>query len=880
VADEIDEAYVEIKPDVKGFRSELQTDLDAAFAGVERKLDRVVDSIEHQFDRLIDQLDLNFHQLASTVRDASDEMQFQVRETGADIGSYIEAGAEVAKHAIDDLADSADHDFNRIKRHARSAGEETGTSFIGGLLSKFRNLGKDLEGAAGTAQGASGQGGGIFSGLLGALGGGGDITSLLKVGVIAALIPIVLSLAAALSQLAGLLLLIPGLIGVAVAAIAPMIIAFKGLGEAIGAGLSGDTEKFNEALKKLAPSARTVVKEIVGMKDLFSQIKRQVQEAFFKPLIGDFANIHKFLGPTLIGGLSGVAAALGRFAHGLLDLLSQKDIITDINKLFGATGRIIDKFAPVASRLFGTLFGVMEHSLPFVERMFDALNGGLTKFTDYLQRAMKSGDFEGFLEDAFRVAGELGDLLKSVGGLLGTLFGNADQQAAGEDIIKSLQKMIDKLNEFFKSAKGQETLKALAETAKFLGRSLIQTAEILAFFLSAVNTLVHGLIDAWNWLKKAGVAVGEFFAAVGSAIGSGFMAVVHFFSDLGEMARGWASSFFGFLKDAFVSGWHRVTDTVSTFVSTIVGLFTDFPAKLKFYFEEAFRAIFFAVGFGIGFIIGLFETLPTKVGNFVSAMWNFVTSAFHAGVDAVIGFFKAIPDVASSVWESIRSSVVSAAKATWHGVVSFIGAIPDAIADFFSSAWHKAVSLAESLRSGVVAKISALVSGAKAEASKLSGQIASAFSSAIGKAEQIGRDIISGMINGIRRKAGDLINAAKNAVIDGLNAAKRALGANSPSKEYAKLGADTVRGYNVGQDQEMQKNDPFKLMPRDAFARSSATAQSQLTPSLHVGGAQIVAYLQIGDDQLHPVVIKAIEQNPQAVSLAVENGDSQLARRR
>lgn len=876
MADEIDEAYVEIKPDVKGFRSELQTDLDVAFAGVERKLDRVVDSIEAQFDRLIDHLEIHFHSLTDTVNDAADEISHDVRRTGEDIGIAIEAGAEVAKHAIDDLADNADHDFDRIRRHARRAGESTGESFIGGLLSKLFGARKELEGAGGTGAGA---GGGIFSSLTGLLGGGGDIASLLKITAIAALIPIVLSLGAALSQLLGLIALIPGVIGVAVAAIAPLIIAFKGVGEAIGAGFSGDAKKFKEALKGLAEPAQKVVKEIVGLKNILSDIKKNVQTAFFAPLIGQFSLLGKTLLPVLNGGLELVADSLGRFVSGLLSVLSSTGVVKDINALFLATSRIIDQFGPTAARLFKDFFDVMAASLPFVERMFSALNGGLQKFAGWLERTTKSGGLSGFLEDAFRVAGELGALLKSVGSLLGTLFGNSDQQAAGEDFIKSLQKAIDKLNEFFKSAKGQETLKALAETTKFLGRSLIQTAEIFAFFVSALNTVVHGIIDFWNWLKKVPGAIADFFTAIWHGLTSAFDAVVNFFSNLGDMARGWASSFFGFLKDAFVNGWHRVTDTVSTFISTIVGLFTDFPAKLKFYFEEAFRAIFFAVGFGIGFIIGLWQTLPGKIEAFVSSMWNFITNAFNTGVNAVVGFFKVIPGVAESVWEAIRSTVVNKAKALWSGVVGFISAIPGAIADYFTASWRRGLALAESLRASVVAKISALVSGAKSEASKLPGQIANAFSSAIGKAEQIGKDIINGMVHGIKSAAGNLISAAKNAVIDGLNAAKRALGANSPSKEYAKLGADTVRGYNMGQDQEIQKDDPYKFMPKDAFSRSSPTAQSQST-SVSVGGAHIVAYLQIGDDQLHPVVIKAIEQNPQAVSLAVENGDSQLARRR
>lgn len=817
----IDDAYVEIHPDAHGFRRELDTDLDAAFTSMERKLDNVVDSIEHQFDRLIDQLDLHFHHLTNTIHDAGDEIQFQVRETGADIGTYIEAGAEVARHAIDDLADSADHDFNRIKRHARSAGEETGTSFIGGLLSKLFGARKELE-TAGASGGSSG--GGFFSGLTGLLGGGGDIGGLIKVGLIAAAIPIVLSLGAALSQLLGLLALIPGVIGVVVAAIAPLIIAFKGVGAAIGAGFSGNAEQFKKALKGLAEPAQKVVKEIVGLKSQLSDIKKNVQSAFFAPLIGQFSLLGKTLLPVLNSGLTTVASALGRFASGLLSVLSNSGVIKDINALFSSTGRIVDQFAPTAARLFKDFFDVMAASLPFVERMFSALNGGLQKFAGWLEKSMQNGDFTGFLEDAFRVAGELGDLLKSVGGLLGTLFGNADQQAAGEDFIKSLQQAIDKLNEFFKSAKGQETLKALAETTKFLGKSLIQTVEIFAGFISGINTIVHALIDFWGWLKKIPGAIADFFIAIGSGISGAFSAVVGFFGRLGEMARGWASSFFNFLVDAFVGGWHRVTSTVSTFISVVTGLFTGFPAMMRSIFASVFSIV-------------------------------------------------------ASIWESIRSIVVSKASALWSGVVGFISRIPGAISDFFSSARNKAISIAESLRAAVVSKISQLVSGARSEASKLPGQISSALSSVIGRATQIGRDIINGMVNGIRGAAGRLASAAKDAVIDGLNAAKRALGANSPSKEYAKLGADTVRGYNMGQDQEMQKDDPFKLMPKDAFSRSSATAQPQST-SVSVGGAQIVAYLQIGDDQLHPVVIKAIEQNPQAVSLAVENGDSQLARRR
>jgi hypothetical protein len=54
----------------------------------------------------------------------------------------------------------------------------------------------------------------------------------------------------------------------------------------------------------------------------------------------------------------------------------------------------------------------------------------------------------------------------------------------------------------------------------------------------------------------------------------------------------------------------------------------------------------------------------------------------------------------------------------------------------------------------------------------------------------------------------------------------------------------------------------------------------QAVNNVNVGGASVIAYLQIGDDQLHPVMVRTIQENPQTVALAAEQGTTQLARRR
>jgi hypothetical protein len=137
------------------------------------------------------------------------------------------------------------------------------------------------------------------------------------------------------------------------------------------------------------------------------------------------------------------------------------------------------------------------------------------------------------------------------------------------------------------------------------------------------------------------------------------------------------------------------------------------------------------------------------------------------------------------------------------------------------------------------------------------------------------------MVDGVRSAAGRLYHAAQDAVNNAIAGAKRALGIASPSKVFAELGRMSIAGYAEGFDGDMLSRHVSHniQMPVDSFRRSQSQ-QAQAAPQVSVGGAQIVAYLQIGDDQLHPVVVRTMQDNPQEVALAAEQGNSQLSRRR
>jgi phage-related protein len=812
--DHIDEAFVDIKPDVKNFDRELNAELTASFKNIERKLDNVVDSIEGQFKHLVLKLDGYFGELTHSVDHAFDSIKSDARGAGRAIATDIEVGTKIAKHAIDDLADDAGRDFARLRRKSHDEGAEAGRGFLGGIFASLSGAGSQISSSLS----------GVFGGLGSLFGGGGDIVGTLKIAAIAAAVPIVIALAGALSQLLGLLLLIPAAAGVLVAAIAPLIIAFHGFSDAIGAGLSGDTEKFNEALKGLAPSARSVVKEIIGLKRVFSDIKNSVQEAFFAPLVGSVKQLATTLFPALTMGLTTVAGALGKMVRGFIDLLATPAVVHTINELFATTGRIIDNLAPSLTLFIETLFKLLRAGLPWIEKFADRFAAALVAFSDFLANAANSGKFNTWIENAVRVLGELWDLLKAVGGLLKTLF--VGTAASGEDFIVKLTEMVNKLNDFFSNTKeGKETVEVLAKSVIYLGTAVLGAGVAFANILRWINEFTHWLQDAWTWVKSVGSAIGDFFVSIGSAVAGAWTTLT-----------GWIST-----------AWNAVVTFFTSLPGRISAALSALPGVLQNAAMQAFDRFFFAVGYGIGTVIAFFRDLPLKVWAILVEFWNGTLALVRSGIDSVVNFF---------------------------------GALPGRVSNFVESMKFRVVTLIAETKNAFISRVTDLVNGAVNVASSLPGRIWNAVSGIASSLYSLGRDMILGMINGIKSAAGALVDAAERAVIDAWNGAKRALHANSPSKLFAKLGKWSVQGYEGGMNDEADaagRRTP--AFPVDVFGgRSGASQTKPMAPGS--GGTTLVAYLQIGDDQLHPVMVRTIEEHPQEVALAGERGNTKLDRRR
>lgn len=733
------------------------------------------------------------------------ELQKALKEgtAGVTFEELDKKASAAGKKAAHTLGDEFEHEsHNRLKKSGEKAGRDVGDGFFGVLRKLFTSnrsgggffstVGDLFSGFAKSAEQGVGQlqsAGEKISEIGGKIGEGfSAIGSGIKTGFIVLAIPAVVGLIAVLVQLSGALFALPAGIALVAATFAPLLIAMHGVADAVGAGFSGDVDKYNEALKKLAPSARAVVKEIVGLKGAFEAIKRNTQQAFFEPLVGSFKALQGTLLPALNRGLATAAAALGRFVAGFLELLSEPEIVKDISATFTTLARIVDKMAPVAANVFGAIFGLIKTGLPFVEQFSAYLAKAADALVNLLARAQGGGKIAAFIQGAAQPFKELVRLVGVFGDLFFTIFGNADIQKAGNDFLNYLTDAVGLLDKFFHSAEGKKVLKDFADAIEHAGVILV-----------GVVGIVIGLLEALHYLNQAlGTAikaVGAFFQFVGGLAVSAGKAIIGFFVDSGKAISdvftkaipGWLSAIGGFfasiggaIADFFtktIPGWfNSVVDFFKALPNRVGDGLTSLRGTIINGFKSAFIGVIDDVTRNIGRVIGLILASPILIKQGLSTLGTIIHDAFfaalHGAEDAVsasvntIGTFFGItlPNLIGQALVFVGNLIVSA----WHGILDFFAALGPAIANHFVTVYHAIVdgitNAVSDARKFVVEGFNAVVDFF----SNLPNRIAALGPRLLNAAKDLGRQIGNGLKD-IGDFASDIGKDIVNTVKSGIN---------------------------------------------------------------------------------------------------------------
>lgn len=355
---------------------------------------------------------------------------------------------------------------------------------------------------------------------------------------------------------------------------------------------------------------------------------------------------------------------------------------------------------------------------------------------------------------------------------------------------------------------------------------------------SALGEAVGGAFSALGTAVQAklgeiGTAIGDTFSGLGSTVRDKLTdvknAVGDAFSGLGSDVQGALSSVGEAIGGTFSGIGSAVQGQLDNIRSIISGVWNAIPEDIRADLEAIVANIgdrFSAAGAAV-------DSAMSAIGSAIEAGWSAATAAVSSAMSAVGSAVDAGWSTISAAVTAAMSTLGSAIEAGWSAATATVTSAVAAIYGAVTSAWDSVSSSTAAAWSGFVSAISSFIGQAVAVVQGFGGQVAGALATVAGEASAaaaaIGSNIIAGISGALQAGAGALASIAGNVVRGALDAAKSALGIQSPSKEFAYVGAMAMAGLTEGIDKNKAEAIKASADAASAVAKAAEDVLSALS---------------------------------------------------
>lgn len=316
-------------------------------------------------------------------------------------------------------------------------------------------------------------------------------------------------------------------------------VGMLGVEDAVSAAL--DPEKaaeFEEALKKLSPEARAFAKEIKAMAPELRKLQQGVQNRLFQDWSTSLRETATVVLPVLRNGLNSTATTLNRMGHGVMAAAQELAANGTLGRAISSASSGLAGLTRAPGQIVTGLGQIAAAAGPSFERLATMAGGALDKLSARFTSAFESGAMQAAIERAISLIGDLVDVAKNVGSILGSVFDAA--QATGGGFIGTLKEISGALADAFASPAVQGALRSLFETmstlAKTVGPLLASALQTLAPVFEILGPPVQELIRALGkGLAPVIKGLKPVLAAAASAFGSLISALAPLLPVAGEL---------------------------------------------------------------------------------------------------------------------------------------------------------------------------------------------------------------------------------------------------------------------------------------------------------------------------------------------------------
>ena len=229
------------------------------------------------------------------------------------------------------------------------------------------------------------------------------------------------------------------------------------------------------------------------------------------------------------------------------------------------------------------------------------------------------------------------------------------------------------------------------------------------------------------------------------------------------------------------------------------------------------------------FISSLSGLDTSGIGVFKSAVGELSTVNVGTVIDAFSGASERMSAVGTSLITSLSKGMRSGSAAINSIAASIVSSMSSSIKSKSASLATAGKALASSVASGFTSNRSAVVNSAGSVASSGESAVRGYYRSFF----QAGNYLVTGFARGIELSTWVAKQAAEKMAEDAMNAAKKKLDENSPSKEFIKIGGYVAEGFAIGiSDLSYKSNDAAEGMATSAM-NTTRTAMSKVLDAIN-----------------------------------------------
>lgn len=526
------------------------------------------------------------------------------------------------------------------EKDAEASGTKIGSKMGGGFLKGFADRNKDSN-KIGRRIGAR-----VASGFLSGLGAiktegsqigkqfGEAFSGLgkLKLPAIGALVPLATSgisaltgaltaFVGAIAQAGGASLSFIGVLGSLIQAKIVAGIAFADFAKAAGGNA--------EALAKLSPAARAAAKAAGNLGGEWGKVRKAIQEEVFAGLDKVIARVGKVTLPALQKGFVGTGRVMNDVLKRFGAWVTSEGFVKRFGTAVKGNNKILGELGKAAVPLLKGILNVFIALQPAALRLAKKIRDVARNFREWSAAEGTVAGIKGFMDRAWKSAGNLWKVVRNLGSILRNVFGAATP--AGDGLLKTFVNLTNRLRAFTELAStknaiakwAQEGISVSGTLFKGLGKGFMLIKglfdpSILGGFMSVFAGLMPTITAVVKTIQSALKPVLD--AVIGGFAKNGpkFAAL---FGALAPLLKGVGSVIGEIITQAL-----DLLGTVASVITPVVAAISGWLGPVLTRFAPIIAAIILALG-PSGLAGGLVKLVPV-IGRFIAPLVHLAVTLF------------------------------------------------------------------------------------------------------------------------------------------------------------------------------------------------------------------------------------------------------------